>query len=217
MIATDGALNTLITKAMREVISTVPTSSESTAQSPKERVQNLAFRAKCLAATTSATLALPPGPLGLLTIVPDLIIIWKIQAQLAADIAAVYGVRSKFNESAMLFCLFRYGTAAFARDLLVRVGTKIVVRRASLKVVQDVLAKVGIKVTQRILGSTASRAIPLIGAGAIGAYAWYDTDQVAVTTERLCRKLVRRTTTKQKMSHTSLPSRKPTRPKTKHL
>jgi len=193
MSATDGSLNTLITRAMREVISTVPTSSESTAENPKERVQSLAFRAKCLAATTSATLALPPGPLGLLTIVPDLIIIWKIQAQLAADIATVYGVRSKFNESAMLFCLFRYGTAAFARDLLVRVGTKIVVRRASLKVMQELLAKVGIKVTQRILGSTASRAIPLIGAGAIGAYAWYDTDQVAVTTERLCRKLVRRT------------------------
>lgn len=32
-----------------------------------------------------------PGPLGLLTILPDMYAIWRVQAQLVADIAAVYG------------------------------------------------------------------------------------------------------------------------------
>jgi hypothetical protein len=36
-------------------------------------------------------MALPPGPLGLATVIPDLLAIWKLQQQLVADIAAVFG------------------------------------------------------------------------------------------------------------------------------
>jgi hypothetical protein len=40
-------------------------------------------------------------------------------------------------------------------------------------------------VTQRIAGTAASRWVPLAGAAAVGAYAYWDTMQVAKSTYRL--------------------------------
>ena len=46
---------------------------------------------------------------------------------------------------------------------------------------QSIAEKVGIKISQRALGKGLSRWIPVIGAVGVGAYAYYDTAQVAAT------------------------------------
>jgi len=114
-----------------------------------------------------------------LTILPDLVAIWKIQAQLVSDIAASYGKTAALTRESMIYCLFKHGSAALVRDLIVRVGERVVIRRASLRVLQQLLAKLGIRVTQRVVGRTLSRWIPILGALGVGAYAYYDTGQVA--------------------------------------
>jgi len=43
----------------------------------------------------------------------------------------------------------------------------------------------GVTVAQRVLGTSASRWIPLAGAAAVGAYAYWDTLQVAKTARRV--------------------------------
>ena len=43
------------------------------------------------AAFLSGSLALPPGPIGMLTVLPDLYLIWKVQRQMVADIFALHG------------------------------------------------------------------------------------------------------------------------------
>jgi hypothetical protein len=48
-------------------------------------------RAAATAAVTAGSLAIPPGPLAWLTIVPELVAVGKIQAQMVSDIAGVYG------------------------------------------------------------------------------------------------------------------------------
>ena len=47
------------------------------------------------------------------------------------------------------------------------------------------LTSIGISVTQRVAGTTASRWIPLIGAVAVAGYAYFDTLQVAKTAAKL--------------------------------
>lgn len=167
--------------ALLGVISEVPHTSEGKSDEPEKRARALTSTAALRAAMVSGGLAIPPGPLGLLTIVPDLIAIWRIQAQMVADIAGAYGKESFLGREQMLYCLFKHAGSQAVRDLVARVGERILIRRASLRALQNILRRVGIVVTQRVVGRTISRWIPLIGAGAIAAYAYYDTKKVGMT------------------------------------
>ena len=54
-----------------------------------------------------------------------------------------------------------------------------IVKRASLRVIQTVAQRIGVKVTQRALAKGLSRWLPVVGALGVAAYAYYDTAQVA--------------------------------------
>ena len=174
-----------IAAAVQAIVTAIPASVEPLSADPAGRAKHLAYLAKAKAAGVAFGLAIPPGPLGMLTIIPDLIIVWRIQAQLVADIAAAHGKTAMLRQEAMLYCLFKHGGAQAAKDLMIRVGERVLVRNASLPVIQRVLQQVGIRVTQRVVGKGISRWIPLIGGGVVAAYAWYDTDQVASTASEL--------------------------------
>src|SRR5438552_240644 len=179
--AADEPLNVLV-QAILDFIGKVPSSDEPTIPGdPLPHVQSLASRAALKASGLSATLALPPGPFGMATIIPDLIAIWKIQAQMVADIASAYGKTAYLTQEQMLYCLFRHAAAQAVRDLVVRVGERMLVRRVSLRVFQNAARKVGMKVTQRLIAKSISRWLPIIGALGVGPYAYYDTGQVAAT------------------------------------
>ena len=122
---------------------------------------------------------MPPGPLGWLTILPEMTAVWKIQAQMVADIAALYGRRATLGREQMLYCLFRHAASQAVRDLVVRVGERMLVKRATRRSLQTVAERIGVKLTQRVLAKSVSRWIPLAGAAGVAAYAYYDTMQVA--------------------------------------
>jgi hypothetical protein len=119
--------------------------------------------------------------LGWLTILPDLVAIWKLQSRMVADIAAVFGVTATLSREQMLYCLFRHAASHAVRDLVVRVGDRLVVRRATFRVLQTTAEKLGVTLTQRAAGAAVSRWIPVLGAIGVGAYAYYDTTRVAST------------------------------------
>ena len=50
---------------------------------------------------------------------------------------------------------------------------------------RTIINRVGAGVTQRVAGTAATRWVPLVGAAAVGAYAYWDTLQVAKTARRL--------------------------------
>jgi hypothetical protein len=170
-----------ITGAILDFVSEVPDSAVGNSKQPATEARRLADRAARRAAVTAGSLALPPGPLGWLTLLPELIAIWKIQAQMVSDIAAAYGRHAALGREQMLWCLFRHTAAQAFRDLVVRMGDRLVFRRMSHGVIERVARQIGIKLTQRTLGKGASRWLPAIGALGVGAYAYYDTRQVAGT------------------------------------
>ena len=45
---------------------------------------------------------MPPGPLGWLTIAPELLAVWKIQAQMVSDLAGVYGKAATLTREHMV-------------------------------------------------------------------------------------------------------------------
>jgi hypothetical protein len=170
-----------IAEAILDFVSQVPDSRVGNSQDPTGEAHRLANRAARRAALAAGSLALPPGPLGWLTLLPELIAIWKIQAQMVSDIAAAYGRHATLGREQMLWCLFRHTAAQAFRDLVVRMGDRLVFRRMSYAVVERVAKQIGVRLTRRTLGKGISRWLPVIGALGVGAYAYYDTGQVAAT------------------------------------
>ncbi|EIL89611.1 hypothetical protein UU9_08727 [Rhodanobacter fulvus Jip2] len=170
-----------IAQAVLDFVSQVPSSRIGHSTDPDSEARKLATRAAQRAALAAGSLALPPGPLGWLTLLPELVAIWKIQGQMVSDIAAAYGRHATLGREQMLWCLFRHTAAQAFRDLVVRMGDRLIFRRMSHSVAQRVARQVGVKITQRTLNKGLSRWLPVIGALGVGAYAYYDTGQVAQT------------------------------------
>lgn len=172
-----------VAKAILEFVSRIPESDVPRASkgSAEEECRRMASAAANKAALTAGSLALPPGPLGWLTVLPELVAIWRIQGQLVSDIAAAYGKTAKLGREQMLWCLFRHTAAQAFRDIAVRVGDRLVFRTTATSVLQRLAGRIGVSVSKRAVGKGISRWLPVVGALGVGAYAYYDTGQVAKT------------------------------------
>lgn len=170
-----------IAQQILDFISDIPASREQPSDHPRARAEAIALAARRKAFLASSSLALPPGPLGWLTVLPELIAVWKIQAQMVADIAAVCGRHPTLSREQMMYCLFRQAAAQAVRDLVVRSGQRWIVHTATTHAIRGVAERIGIKLSERALTSSLARMLPVAGALGVGAYAWYDTRQVART------------------------------------
>jgi len=174
-----------VTGVIERVIAEVPAPRVQPSDVPGAAAEQVARSAARQAAMLSGSLALPPGPLGMLTVLPDLYLIWKIQRQMIADIFALHGRTAELTATHMLYCLFRHMASHVLRDVAVRAGERAIVRQLSSTALSNVLSSLGITVAKRVVGTSASRWIPLAGAAAVGAYAYWDTLQVAKTARRV--------------------------------
>jgi uncharacterized protein (DUF697 family) len=164
-----------------KVIHEIPSSAEKRSSNAVLRARKLTAEASFRAAAISGALALPTGPLGWFTILPDLAAIWRLQAQLVADIGTVFGKRGKLTEASIIYCLFRHAAAQAVRDLVTRMGERVVVQRVSVRVAENVLERIGVNLVHRVARRGLWRLLPAIGALAVAGYAYYDTEQVGQT------------------------------------
>jgi uncharacterized protein (DUF697 family) len=149
----------------------VPSTQEPLHANPTARAEEIIQSAAMKAATVSGSLALPPGPLGLATLLPDLLIVWRIQAQMVADVAGAFGQRARLNREHLTKCLFKHATGQVVRDVAVRVGERVIRRQASNRLLGRVLQRVS---------------MPVVGTVAIAAYAFKDTRSVGRAAIDLC-------------------------------
>lgn len=177
-----GATDTSpIGQAILSLIGKVPASREAESPTPMDDARRAANAAAARAALAAGALALPPGVVGWLTILPEMMGVWKIQRQLVADIAALYGKHTTLTPEQVVYCLFQHTAAQGVRDLVVRVGQRTLVRRASPLLIRTITRRVGAKLAQKAAGKGVARWIPVVGAVGMGAYAYVDTAQVAAT------------------------------------
>ncbi|WP_173341703.1 EcsC family protein [uncultured Fibrobacter sp.] len=172
----DKAINIIF-----DLITNIPESIYVSSMDADSRVKLITQRASFKAATVSTTLSIPAGFTGILTAIPDIAAIWRIQAQLVADIAATYGKIALLTREAMVWCLFRHSAAQLLRDVAVRTGSRVVVQKLSTTALKKVIEKIGLKISSTFLSKSLLRAIPAIGAIGNGAYAYYDTTEVGKT------------------------------------
>lgn len=165
--------------AILDLVLHVPPSREPASPTPAARAKAIARQAARNASLTAGSLALPPGALGWLTLLPELLAVWRLQAQMVSDIAAVYGKERALGREQMLYCLFKQVSAQLFRDIAVRAGERIVFHYASSQAIRAIAQKLGIHVSQTLLKKGISRFVPVLGAVGVGAYAYVDTLQVA--------------------------------------
>jgi hypothetical protein len=170
---------------IERVVTDVPLPTTQRSPHPGQAADELALIAAKKAALVSGSLALPPGPFGMLTVLPDIYMIWKIQRQLVADIFALHGRTAELTRTTMLYCLFRHAASHVLRDVAVRAGQRFVVQQMSSAAFRSAIGSISAAVTRRIAGASASRWLPLAGAAAVAGYAYWDTLQVAKSARTL--------------------------------
>ena len=90
-ITVETAADREVTGLIERVIADVPPARSRAVDHPDRAAAEVARAAAQKAAIVSGSLALPPGPLGMLTVLPDIYAIWHIQRQMVADIFGLYG------------------------------------------------------------------------------------------------------------------------------
>jgi hypothetical protein len=183
---TNHKAGTGLTAAILRFASDIPSSTQLQHDTPNNAARNSANAAARSAALVAGSLALPTGPLGWLTILPEMVTIWKIQSQMVADIVAIYGKTPSLTREQMIYCMFRHSAAQAVRDLVVRVGDRVLIQQVPLQILQAVAHKIGVKLSKKIIGTSVSRWLPVVGAIGVSAYAYYDTKEVAATAIKLC-------------------------------
>jgi hypothetical protein len=177
----DATLGERLAGLVLEVAGRVPGTEEHRSRGPEQRARAIAAAAANRAALAAGTLALPPGPLGWFTLVPELVAIWRIQSQMVADIAGAFGASAQLTRSHMLYCLFRHAAAQALRDVGVQVGARLLIQDVPLRVIERAASRIGVSLSRRLAGRGIARWLPVVGALGVGAYAYYDTGQVART------------------------------------
>jgi hypothetical protein len=180
-VANHAGIADRVSDAIMNLLSAVPSSSETGSSAPATQAKLLARNAARTSAGISGGAALAPGPLGMLTLLPDIIGVWKVQAQMVADIAGAYGKTATLTREHMVYCLFKHSAAQLLRDVIVREGARYLVLPLTLQMMRSLVSRIGIQVGERTFGKAIARYAPLVGAMGVGAYAYYDTKKVAQT------------------------------------
>ena len=166
-------------QAVLEALGEVPRSRRQPSAQAGPDSQRAARRAGGQAALAAGALALPLGPLGWLTVLPEMVAVWRIQARLVADIAALHGHTEPLSRETLLFCLFQHTSGRILRDLVLQVGERSLVQTLSARALQLLAARVGAGLARRVAGKGLARWLPVAGAVGLGAYAFWETHQVA--------------------------------------
>ena len=180
----DDAPHGAIIEALERVLADIPAPAAGRADLPDAAARAIARRAAKRAAMLSGSLAQPPGPLGVVTLLPDQYLIWQTQRQMVSDIFGVYGRSAELTRMHMLYCLFRHAASHVVRDIAVRGAERLAVQLTG-GALRGALGAIGVSVSQRLAGNAAGRWLPIAGAAAVGAYAYWDTLQVASTAQKL--------------------------------
>ena len=133
----------------------------------------------------STAAALPPGPLGLMTIIPELLAVTKIQMNLIYRIAAYYGKQGQVNATLILLIFANEAGLAIGRHIVTRVGAKILVRtlgeESARSLARSVAARIGTRLTRKALG----RWVPMLIAPVFGLFSKRITARIGAEAVKL--------------------------------
>lgn len=128
-------------------------------------------------ATISGGSSLIPGPWGMAAVVPELVLVIRNQIQMIYDIGVSHGKKEKITKE-LLMGIMISAMGSGAGSLITIHGGKILVRRASLRAIQQLIAMLGGRITQQAIKSAVSKWVPVVGAVAMASWTGYMTKKI---------------------------------------
>ncbi len=127
---------------------------------------------------------LVPGPWGALTIVPEVTLILRNQIQMIYDLGVAHGREAKLTPHTLL-ALFSTVVGGGAISLATVRGGQLLIKRASVRVIQQIIRWLGGKIAQRVLRAFLAKWVPIVGAGAMAVWARQSTIAMGRTAAEL--------------------------------
>jgi len=114
-------------------------------------------------AAISGAAGLIPGPWGMIAVVPEIAAVIKNQIEMVYDIGVANGKEAEITKD-LLAGIVMSAIGTGASSLLVMHGSKVLVKRSSLRVFQKIVSMLAGKVTQQALKASISKWLPIVGA-----------------------------------------------------
>lgn len=140
-------------------------------------------------ALISGGASLIPGPWGMAAAIPEIVLVIRNQIMMVYDIGMAYG-QSKVLTKELLAGVFVSSLGIGGIGLLTMQGSKVLVKRVSLRVFQRIIALLAGKVTQQLLKSMISKWLPVVGAAAMAAWSKYSTNLIGKKTVEIMSKTI---------------------------
>lgn len=128
-------------------------------------------------AAISGGASLVPGPWGMVAVIPEIAAVIRNQLAMIYDVGMAYG-KSKVLNKELLAGILLTALGSSAGSLLVMQGSKVLVKRVSLRVFQRIIVMLAGRITQQALKSAISKWLPVVGAAAMAVWSNYLTRQV---------------------------------------
>lgn len=128
-------------------------------------------------ATISGAASLIPGPWGMMAVIPELVAVTRNQIAMIHEIGMAHG-KGKIITKELLAGIFLTALGTGATSLLILQGSKVLVKRASLRTFQKIIVLLAGKITQQALKSTISKWLPVVGAAAMAAWSGHLTHRI---------------------------------------
>lgn len=115
-----------------------------------------------------------PGPWGMLATVPELVAIIRNQIQMIYDLGVAHGKESNLNAN-LLLGLFSTVLGEGAIGLVAVKGKQLLVKKASVQVIQKVIFWLGGTISQKLIKRFIAKWLPVAGAAAMAIWARQST------------------------------------------
>lgn len=144
----------------------------------KDQVEGIISSCSTTNGTISGISGMLPGPAGLIAIIPELKLTIENQIVMIYDIGVANGKEEHMSKETVLSLAMQSGFGSAGINALTRQGEKILIKKASVKVFQQLAKSLGIKLSASVVKSTVAKFVPVLGGIAIGIWVKYTTSEI---------------------------------------
>jgi len=119
-----------------------------------------------------------PGIAGLFAILPELKLTIGNQIIMIYDIGVAHGKEEQLSKEMVLSLAMQSGAGSAGINALTRQGEKILIKKASVKVFQQLAKALGVKLSAAVVKSAVAKFVPVLGGIAIGIWVKYTTNEI---------------------------------------
>lgn len=121
--------------------------------------------------------SLVPGPWGLIAVLPEIALVINNQLKMIYDIGVANGKKDLLDKD-LLVIVFATAVCTGGIAYITISGGRVMVKRVSLRVFQQIIEMTAGKITQRLIKSAVSKWIPLVGAAVMAGWSYHSTYEI---------------------------------------